>query len=149
MNPGDESHRHSLPTGGKLRELRHLRAGLQHTEKKIYPQVRIPTQTPTVPSSVLHAHKFAHLHSSLTHPYTHFALDSTLTHLQVTSRVLTSTPHTRWPPDFRKHTRSPLQEHSCPASSRKHTLTARQASPGSRSPSNPRGRVLSLSSSHE
>lgn len=146
MNPGDESHPPSLPTGGKLGKLKHLRAGLYSTGKKIHPQIPIPTQTPTLclrPSP--RAHKLAHLHSSLTHPHKHTSRSTALS-LTFKSQTGGSPPRPTLAglQTSTKHTRSPLRDHSCPASSRKHTLAAKQAaSPESRSPSNPRGRVLS------
>lgn len=50
---------------------------------------------------------------------------SPLTHLQVTKRWLSSTPHTRRPPDSTKHAQSPL--HSCPEPAREQRV-ARHAS---------------------
>lgn len=111
-----------------------------------HPQIPIPTQTPTLclrPSP--RAHKLAHLHSSLTHPHKHSSRSTALS-LTFKSQTGGSPPRPTLAglQTSTKHTRSPLRDHSCPASSRKHTLAAKQAaSPESRSPSNPRGRVLS------
>lgn len=95
-----------------MKELRHQRG----QEKNIH--LRISHK---LPHSVLHAHEFAHstFHSDT---HTRAPLGSTLIHLQVTNWWLTSTPHTRWPPDSTKHTQSPLQDCPCPVSAGEHAL---------------------------
>lgn len=127
-----------------MRELRTSKGWVTgQTGKKIHTQI-LTQDSHTLPLSVSHAHKFAHLHSSLTHPHTRTS--------RPTAHSLTFKSQTRGSPPrptfaglhtSRSTFKSPLHDPSCPTSSRKHTLAARQTSPESRSPSNPRDIVLS------
>ena len=94
MNPGDVSHCHSLPTEGKLRELKTPKGWVTYsTGEKIQPWIPIPTQAPTLCHCVRLT--CTQIRSPPLYTHTYFALHSTLTQFQITNRWLTSTAHTR------------------------------------------------------